>query len=98
MWGGTHNARGWFLTPGCDRACVQDDEPFDWETNAATNTGQGKRGAKGASHGSGREKDKERRERKEREREKRDKDKVRHAGHGCVAAPCLAALQSGSVN
>jgi hypothetical protein len=56
---------------------VQDDEPFDWETDSATNAAQGRRGAKGASHGSGREKDKERRERKEREREKRDKDKLR---------------------
>jgi len=65
---------------------VQDDEPFDWETNAATNTGQGKRGAKGASHGSGREKDKERRERKEREREKRDKDKVRQRSRDQRAA------------
>jgi hypothetical protein len=78
VWGGTHNARGWFLTPGCDRACVQDDEPFDWETDAGSNAGPAKqRGAKG----NGREKDKERRERKEREREKRDKEKVRQLSH-----------------
>lgn len=70
---------------GCER--VQDDEPFDWETNAATNIGQGRRvGAKGGSHGSGREKDTERRERKEREREKRDKEELRQRSRDQRAA------------